>query len=139
MMYACRVFIGKSTHAVWVAVFIAFAFLVIFNGPVEAFSFPEGQLLTHQGDVDIVELLEIGGQVVSRVQECEANRFYQVVELSSSVPIDGKPIADKVSNKDSYESKCDAFCETHCRLLINIIFLLGGFTMSIFLRCFLLH
>lgn len=139
MNYACRVFIGKSTHSVWVAVFIAFAFLVIFNGPVEAFSFPEGQLLTHQGEGDIDGPLEIGGWAVSRVQECEANRFYQIVELSSSVPIDRKSITDKVSDKDSYESKCDAFCETHCRLLINTIFLLGGFTVLVFLRCFLLH
>jgi len=139
MNYPCRVFIGKSAHSVWVAVFIAFAFLVIFNGPVEAFSFPEGEFPTYQGESNHPGSFEIGtGGTISHTQEIMTYGINQVIELSSSIPIDGKPITKKVSDKDSYESKCDALCETHCQLLINILCLLGGLTVTVLIRHFLL-
>lgn len=89
MNYPCRVFIGKSTHSVWITVFIAFAFFVIFNGPIEAFSLPEGQFLAYQGESNHPGTLAIGAWVISHAQEIVANGVDQGVKLTPAVSSNG--------------------------------------------------
>ncbi len=105
MNYLCRIFIGKSAHSVRVAVFIVFAFLVIFNGPVEASSFPEGEFLAYQGERNHPGSLEIGTGTILHTQEVMTHGIDQAVELMSSVTTDSKPIANKEANETPYKAK----------------------------------
>jgi len=106
MNYPCRVFIGKSTHSVWVTVFIAFACFVIFNGPVEAFSLPEGKLFAYQGESNHPGSFEIGtGGTISHTQEIVTHGIDQAVELMSSVTTDSKPVANKEADETPYKTK----------------------------------
>ena len=97
MGYFLRIFIGKSTHSVWVSVFITFTFLVIFNSDVKEFSPPEGQLFMYQGESYLPCSVKVGTGVISHIQEHEAKRFYQSVELFSSISANGKPVNGKIS------------------------------------------
>jgi len=105
MNYTCRIFIIKPSHSVWNAVFIALAFLVIFNGPVEAFSFPEGELLTYQCESNHPSALDTGTGAISHTHEIVTYRIDQAVELFSFVPVNGEPIANKEANETPYKSE----------------------------------
>ena len=130
------IFVRPSDHSIYIYIDIltAFAFLVIFNGSVKAFSFPEGDLFTYQDKNHIPIPSEIGTWIISHTQERLTYGVDQPVEFFPFVSINSKPIADKIPNKSTYDGKCNAFYKAHNRLITNIVCFLFGFTLMIFLR-----
>lgn len=113
----------------------ALAFLVVHNGPVEAFSFNDEQLLTYQRELDIGGTYGAGRGFFSFFQDQQANRVDKVVKFSPSIPVDSKTVAGKESDKCAHEVIEDGFYGKHgdyflsflISLVIFLIFVLIGY------------
>ncbi len=127
--------IKNAPHAIrlFITAICALALFVVFNGPVEAFSFQQGQPFAYQHESNVAGAFGTGAGAVPIDQKNEADGFDQGVELSSPVSADSKAIADKVSNESTYETEYKVFCQTHCRLLINLVCGLSGFAFAVLL------
>jgi len=104
MGYFCRIFIGKAAHWIALLIICSLAFLVIFNNPVEAFSFPEGEFFTYQSESYLPCPLDVGIGAISRPQEFVTDGIDQVIsilnEFLSFVKFSWDKATEKSDNQD---------------------------------------
>ena len=122
------VFVGKTTALVALSIIGAFALLVCLDSPVKTSSLPAGKALAD------LQYLNAAGN--SLTENHVTDGINQGVKLASAVPANGEPIADKVSDKCTYNTIRGIFNDTHYSLQTKVILCLCCFIVGLFIGYF---
>jgi len=101
----------------------AFTLLISLDGQVKASSFPSGQLLTNQGKVNI------GWKHLFEKEN--SYRTNESVKLASSVSVNDKTVANKVSDQKTDNIESNNFCRRHGKLLFILANVFGSVTIGV--------